>query len=93
MAIFAVSYEYDSRTSAQDVLRPEHRAFLRSLLDDGRLLASGPWTDGAAGALLLVRAADGPAALAMLDADPFWGAGFIAHRTARGWNPVIGPWG
>lgn len=93
MATFAVTYEYDSRTSAQDALRPEHRAFLRSLREDGRLLASGPWTEGAAGALLLVRAEDASGALAVLDADPFWGAGLIAGRTARGWNPVIGPWG
>ena len=93
MPTFAITYGYDDRRAEQDVLRPDHRAFLRRLHDDGALLASGPWTEGGSGALLLMRADDGAAALALLDADPFWAAGFIAERAARGWNPVIGPWG
>ncbi len=93
MPTFVVSYVYDERRAEQDVLRPAHRAFLRSLLDDGVLLASGPWTEGPSGALILLRADDGAAALAALDPDPFLAAGFIAERTVRGWNPVIGPWG
>lgn len=93
MSTFVVSYVYDERRAEQDVLRPAHRAFLRSLLDDGVLLASGPWTEGPSGALILLRADDGAAALAALDPDPFLAAGFIAERTVRGWNPVIGPWG
>lgn len=93
MPTFAVTYAYDSRTSEQDALRPDHRAFLRGLHEAGALLASGPWTEGSSGALLFVEADDGAAALALLDSDPFWTAGFISDRTARGWNPVIGPWG
>ncbi len=93
MAVFVVNYAYDPRTSEQDEIRPQHRAFLRGLFDNGTLLASGPWTDSGAGAMLLLRAEDADAALAALDEDPFWREGFIASRTARGWNPVIGPWG
>jgi uncharacterized protein len=89
----AVSYTYAPRPDELDALRPAHRAFLRSLHDAGTLRASGPWTEGAGGALILLQADDGDAALAILDADPFWTAGLIADRTARGWNPVIGPWG
>lgn len=43
-AVFAVQYVYDDRTDVRDEVRPAHRAYLRSLLDDGVLLASGPYT-------------------------------------------------
>lgn len=92
MPTFTVTYAYDSRDDARDALRPDHRAFLRGLFEAGTLLASGPWTHGPAGALLVVRADDDAAALAALDADPFWVAGLVAERSVRGWNPVIGPW-
>jgi uncharacterized protein YciI len=91
--IFTVTYAYDQRRDEQDAVRPQHRAFLRSLHDQGVLLASGPWAEGPAGAMIVLSADDGAAALAALDPDPFRSAGFIAERTVRGWNPVIGPWG
>ena len=37
-----------------------------------------------------MRAEDEAGALALLDDDPFRRAGFIAERTVREWNPVIG---
>lgn len=105
MPLFAVHYEYDSRRDVQDAVRPDHRAFLRSLLDSGTLVASGPLRgepvrDGVAptgpgvtpaGALLLVRAPSGSAALQLLDADPFCAAGVVVSRSAREWDPVTGP--
>jgi uncharacterized protein YciI len=90
--MYAVVYAYDPRDAERDALRPAHRAFLGGLLGDGMLLASGPWTEGSPGALILVRADDADAALAALESDPFNIAGLIATRSARGWNPVIGPW-
>lgn len=92
MSTFAVEYTYDAARSADaDRIRPEHRAFLRDLLDQGRLLASGPWVDEQPGALLLVVADDVLAVTELLDADPFHHAGLITSRTIRRWNPVIGP--
>lgn len=89
--ICAVEYTYDPDRSAELAeLRPRHREFLRSLLESGDLITSGPWLDGAPGALLLVRAADADAALELLADDPFQQAGLIAQRTARGWDPVLG---
>lgn len=89
--ICAVEYTYDPDRAAElGELRPRHRDFLRSLNESGDLIASGPWVDGAPGALLLVRAADADAALELLAADPFQRAGLIARRTARGWDPVVG---
>lgn len=91
--VFAVTYEYDERAGARDAVRPDHRAFLRRLNDEGVLLASGPLSGAPGpGALLLLRADDEAAALRTLDEDPFGVAGLVADRTVRGWDPVIGPW-
>ncbi|MFC7406751.1 YciI family protein [Georgenia alba] len=92
MTLFAVEYVYDqARTADLDTLRPQHRAFLQGLHDDGKLVASGPWEDAAApGALLLVKGENHDDVLHLLDADPFHRAHLILRRTARAWQPVIG---
>ena len=92
MSTFAVEYSYDpDRSDDMDRIRPGHRAFLRSLLEDGRLLAAGPWVGEGPGALLLIVAEDAVGVERLLDADPFQQAGLITGRRVRGWNPVIGP--
>lgn len=92
MSTFAVEYSYDpDRATDMERIRPGHRAFLRSLLEEGSLLASGPWVGEAPGALLLIVAEDPAAVEQMLKADPFQQAGLITQRHIRGWNPVIGP--
>ena len=92
MTVFAVRYTYDSRTDVQDEVRPRHRAYLGEVADRGELLGSGPFTDGAPGALLVLRVADRAALDAVLAGDPFAAAGVIADVDVRVWNPVIGPW-
>lgn len=108
MSTFAVEYAYADRPSDLAAVRPEHRGFLRRLLEEGALLASGPRSGQvveqeqgsaaverteAAGALLLLRASDAEAALRLLDDDPFMIAGLVVRRAVRAWDPVIGPWG
>lgn len=88
---FAVEYDYSGSLEALAEIRPEHRAFLRTLHDAGHLLASGPLPDDG-GALLLVTANDDDAAQALLTPDPFQRAGLVARVRVRRWNPVIGPW-
>jgi uncharacterized protein YciI len=92
MSIFAVEYTYDERRDEQDAVRPEHRTYLRGLAEQGTLLASGPWADGAPGALLVLRTDDAATLDALLADDPFARAGLIASTTVRGWNVVIGGW-
>ncbi|MBM7825391.1 uncharacterized protein YciI [Arcanobacterium pluranimalium] len=89
--IAAVFYTYDP-ARAEDLThaRPAHREFLRGLLNNGELLASGPFLDG--GALLIVRAEDADAALALLENDPLNIEGIITERKALMWDPVLGPW-
>ena len=92
MTVFAVQYAYDHRSSRRDEVRPEHRAYLGGLVDQGTLLASGPWSDGDPGALLLVSADSVADVDRLLDADPFVREGLVADRTVREWTPVFGPW-
>lgn len=93
MTTFAVQYTYSADVATITEVRPRHREFLREQLDAGNLLASGPLTDGAPGALLLFRVADSDALTEILAADPFAVVGgVITKTTVRVWDPVIGPW-
>ncbi len=69
----------------------EHRAYLRGLLEQGTLLASGPVDPRHGGALLLRVPDDGAAAAldAIRDGDPFTKKG-IAQYELLPWVPVMG---
>lgn len=92
MAIFTVFYTYVDNPTRLDEVRPAHRSFLTGLNEAGTVLASGPFTTGDAGALLLVRAESAAAVAEILDRDPFREGALIAGRTIREWRPVTGPW-
>jgi len=92
MSIFAVRYTYDERTEVRDAVRPEHRAWLAAQAQAGVLLGSGPFADGAPGALLVLRAADEDALGAVLAQDPFAREGLVAQTDVRGWDLILGPW-
>lgn len=92
MATFAVRYTYDQRADLQDEVRPEHRAYLQGLAERGLLHGSGPFTDGAPGALLVFEAADRAVLAGLLADDPFARAGVIAEVEVRDWKLVLGPW-
>lgn len=86
MPLFVATYEYTDDASAQQLVRPRHREFLREL--GSTLVASGP-TD-ADGAVLIFEAASAEAVTGLLDADPFQLEGFIRERRVVGWTPVLG---
>lgn len=92
MTIYAVEYTYDERAAVRDAVRPEHRAFLRTVAEAGALLGSGPWLEGAPGALLVFRAPSRDELDALLAADPFAREGLIARTQVRAWDLVLGPW-
>lgn len=81
------------RRPLEDVLKviDDHRAYLRGLKADGRLVASGPFEPRFGGALLLRLPDEGhdAAALAIRDADPFVKTG-VAQYELLPWVPVIG---
>ncbi|HWJ85141.1 MAG TPA: YciI family protein [Cellulomonas sp.] len=92
MTTYAVRYTYDERADVRDVVRPEHRAYLAGLADVGNLLGSGPYADGAPGALLVFAFPDRESLDAALAADPFIREGIVANVDVREWHLVLGPW-
>ena len=57
MSLYAVTYTYVTDEARLAEIRPEHRAFLGSLADEGIVLLSGPTAgDGPGDALILLRA-------------------------------------
>ena len=91
MGYFAVNYTYSADHARQDELRPQHRAYLQTLFEQGHLFASGPLPEAEPKrALLLFRADDVDQVAGLLDADPFRIHGLVAERSIHLWNPVIG---
>ncbi|MBA4101867.1 MAG: hypothetical protein C0488_06495 [Arthrobacter sp.] len=90
MTVFAVEYVYAAdSTEARNEARPAHREWLAGLAEDGAVLASGPYGDGA-GALLIFKTADQAALNSILKQDPFAAAGVIAGTRITEWSPIIG---
>ena len=89
---FAVMYAYTPDVALQDVTRPLHLEHLRRLVDEGTLVASGPWgADEARGGLLIFRTIDRAAVQAIVDMDPFVTHGVVATSDIREWVPLLGP--
>lgn len=89
---FAIMYFYTPDKARQDATRPAHLEHLRRLLDNGTLVASGPWgPDDARGGLLVFRADDRAAIQAIVDTDPFITEGVVATSDIREWVPLLGP--
>jgi uncharacterized protein YciI len=82
---YAASIEYLQDAAVVEAHRPTHRAYLTSLLDEGKLFASGPYADGG-GALIVYEADSLEAAEALLKADPFHAAGVFLKWTLRPWK-------
>lgn len=90
MTVFAVEYVYDAESAeTRDATRPAHREWTAGLAEEGTILASGPYSDGA-GALLIFKAADEQALNEILKQDPFAGAGAISGTRTTEWAPLTG---
>ena len=85
---FAATIEYLQDKEKVEALRPTHRAYLRQLLAEGRLAASGPFAEGS-GALIIYEAHTAEEAEATLKADPFHAGGVFLKWTIREWMPVM----
>ena len=88
---FAVTYVYGGPADVLAARRPEHREYLGRLVEQGDLLASGPFDDdGVPGALLVLSAEDAAAVERLTDADPLVRHGVVTERTVRPWKVVLG---
>jgi uncharacterized protein YciI len=85
---YAASIEYSQDSVLVEAHRPAHRAYLTTLLNEGKLFASGPYADGS-GALIVYEADTPEAAQAILKADPFHAAGVFVKWTLRPWKVIF----
>ncbi|HEX3150463.1 MAG TPA: YciI family protein [Gemmataceae bacterium] len=85
---FAASIEYLQDTAIVEANRPAHRAYLTSLLEQGKLFASGPYADGS-GALIVYETDTAEEADALMKADPFHAAGVFVKWTVRPWKVIF----
>jgi len=69
--------------------RPEHRALLARLYDEGAVLAAGPWADDSGA--LLVFTGDRAEVDAILESDPYYRAPGVEIVAIREWQPAVGP--
>jgi uncharacterized protein YciI len=90
MAKFAAIVTFGDK-AARDATRPEHRVYLKSLYDAGKLHESGPFLDDE-GALIVYECASEAEARAQFEADPYSHAeGVVADVQIREWTLVFPP--
>lgn len=85
---FAAIIEYIKDANKIQSIRPSHRQYLTSLREQGKLAASGPFTDDS-GALIVYEAATCEEAEKLLQGDPFYENGIFLQYKLRPWNPVF----
>lgn len=85
---FAAIIEYIQDREKIQQIRPVHREYLKTLLSQGKLVASGPFTDDS-GALIIYEAATKEDAEQILRGDPFCASGIFVSWQLRPWNPVM----
>lgn len=78
-----VAYTTDAARIATH--RPAHRAYLTELLQQGKLIAAGPFTDDS-GALFIYESDSAEAAAALLAGDPFSTQGVIVSSKVTPWR-------
>jgi len=88
MAKFVSIITFSTDLEKRLAIRPKHREYLTSLLEQGKLHESGPFADDA-GALIIYEVADEAEARAIIDADPYAGTGVIADLQLREWKRVF----
>ncbi|GIW79561.1 MAG: hypothetical protein KatS3mg105_1368 [Gemmatales bacterium] len=86
---FAAIIAYTDDKEKIAAVRPEHRRYLTSLIEEGKLAISGPFTDDS-GALIVYEADSASSAEQLLKDDPFFKNGIFQKYELRPWNPVLG---
>ena len=92
MSIFAVVYHYPADSEKIANVRPKHREFIAGLKSEGKIIGSGPFTDGSGGALITLRLDDAATlddVRALMNSDPFYVEGALTGRSFHTWNPVM----
>lgn len=88
MPLFTAILTYGDDVERRQQVRPTHREYLRELLEQGKLVRSGPFTDDS-GALIIYEAEDLSEAQTLLTNDPFALNGVIVGAEIKEWNVVM----
>ncbi len=90
MSLWVVTFTHPDEAGWQAQLMP-HVDYLRQLIDQGVLRASGPMPGEADRKAMLIIAAPDRAALdAVIAADPFAEHGLIGEIAIARWDPIFG---
>ena len=90
MSLWIVTFTHPDAVGWQRQLMP-HIDYLRRLIDNNVLRASGPMPGEADKKAMLIIAAPDRAALdAIIAADPFAEHGLIGELTVTEWDPIFG---
>jgi len=85
---FAITVDFKADDPRLPEIRPAHRQYLTDLVAQGKLVVSGPFTEGG-GALIVLEAGSKEEADTILKADPFAKAGVFTSWVIRPWNPLF----
>ena len=88
MGLFVALLEFTEEEALRQRTRAGHREYLRTLLEAGKLVMTGPWLDDT-GALLIYEAEDMAEAERRLDATSYQGAGVMANARIKEWRVVL----
>lgn len=88
MPTFVVTIDYVRPLPEIEAATPDHRAWLRGLLEAGILIVSGPFVPRSGG-MLLIKAETQEELERLLLQDPF-AQRKLASYMIRQWNPVMG---
>ena len=88
MGTFVALLDFTNDTELRNQTRPEHREYLGTLLEAGKIRLSGPWTDDT-GACIVYEAESAEEAQALLDADPYRTKGVLADARIKEWKIVM----
>ena len=88
MATFAVVYTFADNEAVRLETRPKHREYLKTLLDAGNIVLSGPFVDDT-GALLVIEADSREEVEGFLANDPYLDAGVVDNAMVKEWNIVM----
>lgn len=87
MSFFVLEYRYaDMELRAR--VRPDHLAYLQSLLDEGTLVLAGSIGDGS-GAMMVLSVPTEQEARQVIARDPYTAAGVGVDHVLRPWSVVI----
>ncbi|BDG59230.1 YciI family protein [Caldinitratiruptor microaerophilus] len=85
---YAAFIHYVADQDKVQSVRPAHREYLSRVKAQGKLWASGPFTDGS-GALIIYEAESEEEARRLLEDDPFHKSGVFASWELRPWQQVF----